>query len=126
MKQVVHSSAMLAPQGSYSAALQVGPLLFTAGTGGFDPVSGRLVGDTIEEQTAQALDNLEASLAAAGLGWEHVVRVTTHLRHLQRDFDGYDSVYRSRVAEPWPVRTTVGVDLLLDMLVEIDLVAAAK
>ena len=124
MKEVVRSRAMLPPQGSYSAALQVGPLLFTAGTGGFDPVSGCLVGDTIEEQTEQVLDNLEASLAAAGLGWEHVVKVTTHLRHLQRDFDGYDSVYRARLPEPWPVRTTVGVDLLLGMLIEIDLVAS--
>lgn len=125
-KQVVLGAGMLVPQGSYSAALRAGPWLFTAGTGGFDPETGELAGPSVEEQTAQALDNLEASLGAAGLGWAHVVKVTAHLAHLNRDFAGYDGVYSARVTEPWPVRTTVGSDLLLGMLVEIDLVAVVQ
>lgn len=122
-RRVVRSEAMLPPQGSYSAALVAGSMFFTAGTGAFDPRSGDLVGETIEQQTAQVLNNLEASLAAAGLRWEHVVKVAAHLSHLHRDFAGYDLVYRSRLPEPWPVRTTVGADLLLGMLIEVDLIA---
>ncbi|MCW2915074.1 MAG: reactive intermediate/imine deaminase, partial [Actinomycetia bacterium] len=37
-------------------------------------------------------------------------------------FAAYDEVYREHFNEPYPVRTTVGSDLM-NMLVEIDLVA---
>ncbi|NUS54777.1 MAG: RidA family protein, partial [Streptomycetaceae bacterium] len=40
----------------------------------------------------------------------------------QRDFAGYDEVYREYFEEPYPVRTTVGSDLM-GILVEIDVVA---
>lgn len=125
MKDVVDGPGMLRPQGSYSAALRAGGLLFSAGTGGFRPDTGVLAGAAVEEQTAQALDNLGATLRAAGLSWADVVKVTVHLRHLERDFAGFDAAYRARVPGPRPVRTTVGSDLLLGMLVEIDLVAVS-
>ncbi|MGW9280908.1 RidA family protein [Streptomyces diastaticus] len=51
-----------------------------------------------------------------------VVKVTAHLRHLERDFAAYDEAYRAFFAEPCPVRTTVGSGLM-GILVEIDVVA---
>jgi 2-iminobutanoate/2-iminopropanoate deaminase len=44
------------------------------------------------------------------------------LQELHRDFAAYDAVYRSYFRPPFPVRTTVGSDLM-NILVEIDLVA---
>lgn len=126
MRQVFTSAAAPKPGGSYSQAIgtgdQPGSLVFTAGMGPISPETGEVVGSTIEEQTAQVLDNLEAILAEAGLGFADVVKVTTHLEELKRDFGGYDSVYRSRFVDPFPVRTTVGSDLM-NILVEIDVVA---
>nr|WP_294692625.1 Rid family hydrolase [uncultured Friedmanniella sp.] len=122
MRQAFSSDSAPRPGGSYSQVMQAGSLVFTAGMGPASPATGEIVGTTIEEQTAQVLDNLEAALSAAGLGLADVVKVTTHLAELKRDFAGYDAVYRSRMVEPYPVRTTVGSQLM-NMLVEIDVVA---
>ncbi|MCW2806008.1 MAG: hypothetical protein JWN06_4225 [Propionibacteriaceae bacterium] len=122
MRQAVHSDQAPRPGGSYSQAIATGQLFFSAGMGPVDPATGLTVGHTIEEQTAQVLENLEAVLAADGLTLADVVKVTTHLQELKRDFAGYDAVYRSRMVEPYPVRTTVGSQLM-NILVEIDVVA---
>ncbi len=122
MRQAFTTDSAPRPRGSYSQVVQAGPLVFTAGFGPVDPATDQVVGDTVEEQTAQVLDNLEAALAAAGCGLRDVVKVTTHLAELKRDFAGYDAVYRTRMVEPYPVRTTVGSQLM-DILVEIDVVA---
>jgi 2-iminobutanoate/2-iminopropanoate deaminase len=111
-----------APAGSYSQGMAVGPFVYTAGMGPLDPATGAIVGDTIEEQTARAIDNVEAVLIAHGLTLADVVKSTVHLQHLERDFAGYDAVYRHRFSDPFPVRTTVGSNLM-GFLVEIDVVA---
>jgi 2-iminobutanoate/2-iminopropanoate deaminase len=123
MRQAFSSESAPRPGGSYSQVMQAGSLVFTAGMGPTSPATGQPVGTTIEEQTAQVLNNLAAALAAAGCGLADVVKVTTHLAELERDFAGYDAVYRSRMVQPYPVRTTVGSQLM-GILVEIDVVAA--
>jgi enamine deaminase RidA (YjgF/YER057c/UK114 family) len=96
--------------------------VFTAGVGPHDPASGEIVGSTIEEQTQQALLNLEAVLSARELGRDDVVKVTVHLEELDRDFAGFDAAYRKFFRDPFPVRTTVG-SRLDGILLEIDCIA---
>ncbi|WP_152360974.1 RidA family protein [Microlunatus speluncae] len=122
MREAFQTDLAAKPGGSYSQGIAAGGFFYTAGVGPVDPASGQVVGETIEEQTARVLDNLEAILGSAGLGWGDVVKVTTHLQELHRDFAGYDQVYRSRLVEPFPVRTTVGSQVM-NILVEIDVVA---
>lgn len=110
------------PSGTYSQGVEAGQFIFTAGMGPHDPVAGAPVGTTIEEQTARTLDNLRAVLEEAGSSLNDVVKVTAHLQKVNRDFAGYDSVYRLYFQPPYPVRTTVGSDLL-GILVEVDVVA---
>lgn len=52
-----------------------------------------------------------------------MLKVTTHLQDVHRDFAAYDAVCREFLTEPFPVRTTVGSELM-NILVEIDLVVA--
>lgn len=111
-----------APGGSYSQAVVVGGVVYTAGFGPQDPRTGEVVGDDITAQTEQVMRNIGAVLAAAGCGFGDVVKTTAHLQHVERDFAGYDAVYRRYVQPPYPVRTTVG-STLLGILVEIDVVA---
>lgn len=118
----LRSTGAPAPGGTYSQGIDAGAFVFTSGQGPNDPETGKPVGDDIRTQTRRTLDNLKAVLAEAGLDFRHVVKVTTHLQHLQRDFAGYDEVYREYFEEPYPVRTTVGSDLM-GILVEIDVVA---
>jgi reactive intermediate/imine deaminase len=121
-KREIRSTAAPAPGGTYSQALAVGDLVFTAGMGPIHPETGEVVGTDVATQTRQVLANLRAVLAEAGLGFDDVVKATVHLQDVNRDFAEYDKVYREHFTEPYPVRTTVGSDLL-GILVEIDFVA---
>jgi 2-iminobutanoate/2-iminopropanoate deaminase len=110
-----------APGGAYSHVTQTGELTFTAGFGPHDPETGALP-DGIEAQTEATLANVERALAAVGLGLSDVLKSTVHLAHLERDFSAFDAAYRRAMPQPYPVRTTVGSQLL-GILVEIDVVA---
>jgi 2-iminobutanoate/2-iminopropanoate deaminase len=121
-RQEIRTADAPTPGGAYSQGIAVGDLLFTAGMGPIDPVTGAIVGDDVATQTRQTLSNLGAILAAHGLGFADVVKATVHLQDVVGDFKAYDEVYREYLVEPYPVRTTVGSDLL-GILVEIDFVA---
>jgi 2-iminobutanoate/2-iminopropanoate deaminase len=109
------------PLGGYSQAIRAGSLVFTAGQVGIDPATGELAGDTIEAQTARALDNVAAILGEAGATLADVVKVTAFLGDMA-NFAGYDTVYRTYFPEPFPARSSVGANLGR-FLVEIEAVA---
>jgi len=91
MKKIVEAPTV--PSLPYSAGVIAAGLCFVAGQFGTD-VEDRPVG-AIEEQTALALDHIEAILARAGSGLVHVVRTTVWLRSLD-DFEGMNTAYRAR------------------------------
>ncbi|MEV0996996.1 Rid family detoxifying hydrolase [Nonomuraea sp. NPDC050202] len=122
MKKELRTTEGAAPIGAYSQGLVVGDFVYTSGAGPLDPQSGEVVGDDVAAQTHQTMRNLGAILAAHGLGFDDVVKATVHLQHLKRDFAAFNEVYKSYFNQPYPVRTTVGSDLM-DILVEIDFVA---
>ena len=53
--------------GPYSHAVAAGNFIFSSGQIPLDPKTGKLVADDIETQTRQALANVAAVLAAAGV-----------------------------------------------------------
>jgi reactive intermediate/imine deaminase len=121
-KQEIRTEHAPAPGGTYSQGIAVGGFLYTAGMGPHDPRTGAPAGDDVATQTLQVLENLKVVLAANGMTFDDVVKSTVHLQDVYRDFAAFDAVYRSYFATPYPVRTTVGSDLM-NILVEIDLVA---
>ncbi|WP_217698401.1 RidA family protein [Streptacidiphilus griseoplanus] len=124
-REEIRTSDAPAPGGAYSQAIVANGFLYTAGTGPHDPTTGEVVGDTVTEQTQQVLRNLRALLAARGLDFSDVIKVTTHLAHLSRDYEAYNAVYEQMFPQPYPVRTTVG-STLDRKLVEIDMVAVLR
>ena len=80
MKEEIRTDAASAPMGPYSQGMRVGNLVFTAGMGPLDPETGKVVGDTIEEQTELTIDNLSAVLEEAGSGLDHAVKATSICR----------------------------------------------
>lgn len=99
-----------APQaiGPYSQAVQVGEWLMLSGQIGLLPESGLLVEGDISQQTEQVMKNIGAVLAAAGLGYEHLVKTTLYLVDLA-DFAAVNAVYARYVQPPYPARATLGV-----------------
>jgi 2-iminobutanoate/2-iminopropanoate deaminase len=121
-KTAITTDKAPSPAGTYSQGVVASGLIFTAGFGPQDPASGQ-VPDGAAEQTRQVLRNIRAVLAEQGASMDDVVKVTAHLQHLKEDFNEYNAAYSEFFAEPYPVRTTVGSDLM-NILVEIDVVVA--
>ncbi|MBU6358466.1 MAG: Rid family detoxifying hydrolase [Chloroflexota bacterium] len=122
MKHIIQTNQAPIPSSPYSQAIRAGDFIYTCGFGPEDPQTGELVGNNIEGQTRQTLENIKAVLAAAGAQMSDVVKVTTHLQNLN-DFAGYNRVYAEYFPAARPVRTTVGSQLLADFMIEIDVVA---
>ncbi|GLU47321.1 RidA family protein [Nocardiopsis ansamitocini] len=123
-KQEVRTGAAPKPAGAYSQGVVAGGFLYTAGFGPQVPETGE-VAPTVGEQTAQVLRNIQAVLAEHGLTLDDVVKSTVHLENLKADFAEYNAVYAEFFTAPYPVRTTVGSDLM-NILVEIDVVAKLR
>ena len=115
------SSRLPRPAGPYSHVASAHGLVFTAGFGPQDPQTGA-VPDGTEAQTEATIRNVQRALAEVGLDLSHVLKVTAHLADLA-DFAAYNGVYERMFPAPYPVRTTVGSQLM-GILVEIDVVAA--
>jgi 2-iminobutanoate/2-iminopropanoate deaminase len=123
-KYPIQSKNGAPPRGAYSQGWRAGDFIFVTGTCPIDPATGNLVGDTIEQQTEQAIDNLSAILEADGASLHDAVKMSVHLSD-PRLFARYNAVYARRFSKPYPVRTTVGSDLgnTPGMLIEIDCIA---
>ena len=112
-----------APAGPYSQAIEINGLLYTSGQIALDPVSGELVGKTIEEQAEQVMKNLVAILEAAGTKPENVVKTLCFLTDI-KDFAAFNEVYARYFTEK-PARSCVGVkELPKGAICEVEVIAA--
>jgi reactive intermediate/imine deaminase len=96
----------------YSQAVKSGPTLRVSGTVGIDPSTGKLAGDTIQDQVRQALANCRAILVAGGADLDDVVEVGILLTD-PGDFDGLNEEYARWFPADPPSRyvAKLGVDL---------------
>lgn len=109
--------------GPYSQAIKANGLVFVSGQTGVVPRTKEFAGQTVAEQTAQALKNLQAILQAAGTDLSHVVKTSVFLADMAT-FGEMNSVYATFFPDAPPARSTIAVrGLPLNALVEIDLIA---
>jgi reactive intermediate/imine deaminase len=92
------------PIGPYCQGNIAGPFVFTAEEGGDKP-DGTLP-KTIEEQTDQVINNIEAILKAGYCSLDDVTKVTVYLASLS-DFKAMNGVYAKRFKQPYPVRSII-------------------
>ncbi|MEP6571750.1 MAG: RidA family protein [Gemmatimonadota bacterium] len=110
-------------KGAYSQAVRLGDLLFVAGQGGLNPITGSPAGSTFELQARQAFDNLRAILEDAGSGLEHVVKTTCFLV-VPEAFDQLNQLYTEYFPVSPPARSTPIVQLPRGLLFSIEAIAA--
>jgi len=109
--------------GPYSQAIRSGDLIFTSGQIPLDPATQQLVQGDIRAQTERVMENLAAVLAAAGSGFDRVIKATIFVIDLN-DFAAVNEIYGKRFPEDPPARSTVQVAALpKGARVEIELVA---
>lgn len=123
MHQVISSEKAPKAIGPYSQAIAANGMVFLSGQIPLDPATGQVVTGDIKAQTRRVLDNLAAVLAAAGCGFEHVVKTTVFLHDLA-EFAAMNEEYATAFKTSPPARATVQVARLpRDVKVEIDCIA---
>ena len=86
-RQIVFTPKAAKPPPAYSQAVKAGGFVFVSGTAPVDPATGAIRGETIQEQTAQCLANIQAILEEAGSSMAKVASVTVVLAD-EDDFAG--------------------------------------
>jgi 2-iminobutanoate/2-iminopropanoate deaminase len=123
-REIVLSKQAAPPIGPYSQAVKAsGTFLFTSGQIPLD-AAGQMVPGGISEQTHAVFANLRAILAAAGTGFDHVVKTTVFLQDMN-DFSAMNVIYTTYFTGPNPpARSTIQVARLpKDAKIEIEVVA---
>jgi len=106
---------------SLSRAVRAGDYVFL--TGQIPMRDGVVVTDgSIEEQTRLVLELIKSTLAAAGCDLGDVVKSMIWLRE-RGDFPGFNAVYGEYFPRDPPARSAVLNQLLVDVRVEIEVVA---
>ena len=123
MKNHLHSEDAAKPVASYSQAVRAGELVFVSGCIPLNPDTGELVSDSIENATAQCLENVRLILKGAGLGFENIVKASVFMINSD-DYMGMDSIYASTLPKPYPAREAIFVaGLPRGAIVEISVIA---
>ena len=126
------------PVGAYPHARRVGDLLYLSGVGprqpGTNAIPGGPIRDSdglaleydIEAQTQAVIDNIRVILEAVGSSIDNVIDVTAFLIDMDRDFAGYNQVYRRTFEPIQATRTTVAITALpTPIAVEFKVIALA-
>ena len=122
MKENIKATNAPAAIGPYSHAVLTGNLMFLSGQIAINPATGEMP-DGIKEQTAQAIANIKAILAAKGANLNNVVKTTVYLAEMSL-FGEMNEVYAKEFSEPFPARSAIAVkELPKRALVEIEVIA---
>ncbi len=123
IKSVVYSANAPEPIGPYSQAILVGNMLFMSGQIAIQKSTGNIITASVEEETAQVMQNLADVLAASEMNFSHVVKTTIFLKDMN-NFPKVNEVYGKHFTQSPPARETVEVSRLpKDVNVEISCIA---
>lgn len=109
MKKIIITSKAPSPIGPYNQAILSGNMLYTSGQIAIDPKTGKLVTNSIKEETKLVMENLLAILEEAGMTYENVVKTSIFISDMN-NFAEINEVYGSYFnADTAPARETVEV-----------------
>jgi 2-iminobutanoate/2-iminopropanoate deaminase len=106
---------------SLSRAVRAGDTVYL--TGQVPMIDGQVMTwGTIEEQTRAVLDEITKTLALAGCTRQDVVKAMVWLKD-RADFPGFNAVYAEYFPTEPPARSALISDFLVDILVEVEVIA---
>jgi 2-iminobutanoate/2-iminopropanoate deaminase len=123
MKEFIKTQTAPHPVGPYSQGIKAGNMLFVSGQGSIDPKTGKMLGEDVETQTRQTMQNIKAIVEASGFSMSDLVKVSIYLKNAS-DFQKMNEIYRTFFSQNPPTRTTVQTGFVNpSMLIEIDAIA---
>lgn len=121
-KQVIGDPLIIGGrQLSLSRAIRAGDFVYLTGQIPFKDGQVMTTG-SIEDQTHAVLSDIRTTLSEAGCELGDVVKAMVWLRE-RTDFPGFDSVYAEYFPVDPPARSAVISELLVDIRVEVEVVA---
>ncbi len=111
MRSTIHTNLAPAAIGPYSQGICAGNLIFTAGQIPLDPITGKLIEGSFEDQVMQVLRNLSGVLTAGGGSLETVVKFTVYVTDLG-NFGKLNDVFAKYFDQEPPARSAVEVSAL--------------
>jgi reactive intermediate/imine deaminase len=122
MRQVIGGPLVIGGrQLSLSRAIRAGDFVYLTGQIPMRDGAPMTTG-TIEEQTRVVLEDIRKTLAEAGCVLSDVVKAMVWLTD-RADFPGFNAVYSEFFPHEPPARSAVVTDLLVDVRVEVEVVA---
>jgi 2-iminobutanoate/2-iminopropanoate deaminase len=120
LKRSIHTPLAPSGRGPFPQAVAVGPLVFLSGQGPLSPQTNQPISGAFEDQVHQTFANVEAILRAAGLGLDHVAKVTVYLTDVDK-VPEFNRIYERLMPAPLPARTLVqaglrGIDVEVDVI----------
>lgn len=123
MKKIIESERVPTPIGPYSQAVMAGNTLYASGQIALDAETGVMHNEDVEVETKKVMSNIKALLAAAGMEFANIVKVSIFLKDLN-DFEVVNRIYGGYFINNYPARETVQVARLpKDARVEISIIA---
>jgi 2-iminobutanoate/2-iminopropanoate deaminase len=107
MKKPIHPPNAAKPLAPYTPAIEAGGVLYLSGQIALDAEGNLHTGD-IATETRKVMDNVGTLLKAAGLGYEHLVKVTIFMSDMAH-YGAVNEVYGSYFADVPPAREAVAV-----------------
>ena len=123
MQKKINTDKAPGALGPYSQAVEIDQLVYTSGQLGIDPATGELA-DSVEAQAKQALENVKAILAEAGLEMSSIIKTLVFIKDMN-DFGKVNAIYAQYInGDVLPARSCVEVAALpKGGLVEIEVIA---
>ncbi|MDD5899319.1 MAG: RidA family protein [Lachnospiraceae bacterium] len=122
MRKTIHAENAPAAVGPYVHAVEAGDFVYTSGQIGLVPATGVLA-EGVEAQAEQALQNIQAVLAAAGCTMADVIKTTVFLADIA-DFGKINEIYAKYFTGETPARSCLQAGALpKGALFEIEVVA---
>lgn len=125
MREIRTEDAPTFDEYPFSQAIVHGDTVYLSGNVPLDPDTGEFVDGGMNEQARQVMENIEAVLDAADTSLDNVVKATVFITDKEA-FGEFNEVYREFVDEPYPARSAVVTDLVVDVDVEVEVVAAIE
>ena len=107
-KQIIKTDKAPAPIGPYNQAVKANGFLFVSGQVAFIPATGELELSSIQAETHQVMQNVQAVLEEAKLTLGHIVKTTIFLSDMAL-FAQVNEVYGTYFTGDFPARETVAV-----------------
>lgn len=126
MRTIINTELAPTPFSPYSQAVKNGNFLFISGLIGQDPLTGKLLESTVEEEMKQLFLNMKKIVSASGFEMQDIIKTTIFVTNFNF-YESFNAIYRDYFPEEYPARSTVQVGgLLLGAKIEVEAIAMKR